>query len=325
MSSDPSAPTVPNVDGVPPLASTANVTDGQATPATSDGITVSAKKWRWGIYKSGTTTLAVEPDSFVSVAYSAEYRISDFPLQGGGFQTYNKVALPFDTMVTMSKGGTNEDRTDFIRAIEALRGDTNLYDVVTPEFTYLNVNFAHVSLQRAREQGGGLVTYELALREIRSEVANTVTPTKAPSGEAKTSNGTTQAQDAPESTKQALDSKSMASVANGKPKDPFYSLKSSKIVKTIKTVAGKASQVINTPVGNAVATFALSQKGGSLFADVALAGNTVAAGVAILDGVPIINNAYSGFPGDVAIVDTQGSTKPNYTGLGSRYQLVWVQ
>lgn len=35
-------------------------------------------------------------------------------------------------------------------------------------------------------------------------------------------------------------------------------------------------------------------------------------------------NGYLGFVGDLTFVDTQGASDPNYGGLGSRYQLVYL-
>ena len=39
----------------------------------------------------------------------------------------------------------------------------------------------------------------------------------------------------------------------------------------------------------------------------------------------LINQGYSGFSGDFSFVDTQGQTDPVYTGLGTRYQLVYLE
>ncbi len=38
----------------------------------------------------------------------------------------------------------------------------------------------------------------------------------------------------------------------------------------------------------------------------------------------LVRNAYLGFQGDLGFWDTQGSLNPYYTGLGARYQLVYL-
>jgi hypothetical protein len=38
----------------------------------------------------------------------------------------------------------------------------------------------------------------------------------------------------------------------------------------------------------------------------------------------LVRSAYLGFQGDFAFYDTQGATNPQYTGLGTRYQLIYL-
>lgn len=38
----------------------------------------------------------------------------------------------------------------------------------------------------------------------------------------------------------------------------------------------------------------------------------------------IVRSVYLGFQGDICFFDTQGSTDPVYTGLGTRYQLIYL-
>jgi hypothetical protein len=47
-------------------------------------------------------------------------------------------------------------------------------------------------------------------------------------------------------------------------------------------------------------------------------------GIILLNGVKLVRDAYWGFVGDIACYDTQGDTDPVYTGLGTRYQLVYL-
>jgi len=63
-----------------------------------------------------------------------------------------------------------------------------------------------------------------------------------------------------------------------------------------------------------------------LFMDISLGGVAVATCRSCLNGVRILlDEQYSSFVGDFLIVDTQGNTDPVYTGLGSRYQLVYLE
>lgn len=129
-------------------------------------ITNSISAQRWGVFAlDGTPVL--EPDSVGSFEYGGEYRIVDFPVEGGSFETYDKVATPFNTRLSLTKGGTLPEREEFLTKVEALRSSLDLFNIVTPERTYLNVNVERVGMVRNATNGAGMLTVELVLREIR--------------------------------------------------------------------------------------------------------------------------------------------------------------
>lgn len=183
-------PNVPSVPGVPSVQrSLTNPGTDTVPKATADSITVTATaKEQWGIYTSaGAKALTV--DSVLSIGYDAEHVISDFPIEKGGFESYNKVARPIESRVVITKGGALEERRAFLSKLEDLRGDLNLYNVVTPERAYLDVNFTRVTIDRSREQGAGLITAEISLREIRQSAKATFSKTKEPASADPVSNG----------------------------------------------------------------------------------------------------------------------------------------
>lgn len=56
----------------------------------------------------------------------------------------------------------------------------------------------------------------------------------------------------------------------------------------------------------------------------------IIAGTLALNLTRMVRDLYLGFSGDLAFVDTQvdpilGPLDPYYTGLGSRYQLIWLE
>lgn len=174
-------PDVPKVPGVPAVAR-GILNPGTATEPklTQDSITVTAAaKNQWGVYtKAGAK--AVEPDSISAIGYDAEYRVADYPIEEGGFETYDKVALPFQNRVVMTKGGTLEQRRAFLRSIDEIRSDLELYNVVTPEWTFLDVNVVRIGIDRNRENGAGLITVELQLQEVRQNVTASFSKTRDP-------------------------------------------------------------------------------------------------------------------------------------------------
>ena len=58
--------------------------------------------------------------------------------------------------------------------------------------------------------------------------------------------------------------------------------------------------------------------------DVYIGNTLIIAGVICQNENRIVRSLYLGFSGDFAWYDTQGSTDPIYTGLGSRYLLLYL-
>ncbi|MGC8517904.1 MAG: hypothetical protein ACP5P4_05165 [Steroidobacteraceae bacterium] len=156
-------PNVPNLPGVPQVPRLPGVTPSTGpalgTPSANNSLFQASQSASvWGIFDSNGNQV-VTPDSIYDFAYSKEYNLPTFPVQAGGptiptgFANYNKVELPFDNSVRMTKGGTQSDREAFIQQVEAIAGTTNLYTVVTPEKAYLNCNVTRVELVRRGASG----------------------------------------------------------------------------------------------------------------------------------------------------------------------------
>lgn len=88
--------------------------------------------------------------------------------------------------------------------------------------------------------------------------------------------------------------------------------------------AATASQTIQTNVANQSVVINLYTKPRGLFADFVSNGTTMVTGVLCLNGVPLIPTDYLGFSGNFIFIDTQGTSDPEYTGLGDRFQLIYL-
>jgi hypothetical protein len=84
------------------------------------------------------------------------------------------------------------------------------------------------------------------------------------------------------------------------------------------------NQIVNVGLTNQQCTVSLHQKTTGLFFDLSVAGGVIITGVLCLDQNLLVRNTYLGFVGDLAFFDTQGTNDPDYTGLGGRYQLVYL-
>jgi hypothetical protein len=172
----------------------------------------------WGIYLKGKP--AFLPDSIIAVDVKEDWRIADFPMENGAFQSYNKVRTPYEYRVTMTKAGGSSGLaayanvqgllgggnavSSFLQSVETAALSLNLYDVVTEDRTYGNACISHYDYRRTATNGADMVTVDLWLTEINQSVgtnySNTQSPTSsgslsdtsAPSGQDATNTGTVQ-------------------------------------------------------------------------------------------------------------------------------------
>lgn len=69
----------------------------------------------------------------------------------------------------------------------------------------------------------------------------------------------------------------------------------------------------------------LYQKTTGLFIDLSVNDTLIIGGVICEDRNRIVRDSYLGFIGDLEFIDTQGLADPDYTGLGSRFLLVYLE
>lgn len=221
----PQFPNVPKMPGVPQVARSPLF---PAAPAPVLGLALAlGKLWQsifaqplWAIYKAlpkdakdvggvptvtvvATRKAVIEPDSFGEFSYHNESNLSDYPVQDGAFASYNKVANPFEISVRLRKGGTKEARKKFLDSIRDIAGNLELYDIVTPEQTYLNVNIMRYEVSRRGPRGAYFLDeVDIFFREIRTVTAAYSTTAvvtqnaQNPSAEPVVNTGTVQAQPA---------------------------------------------------------------------------------------------------------------------------------
>lgn len=207
---NPLFPDVPNLPGVPALLRKASpITDGLGNLSHLSNLVnqlLGGVDEKWGVFDEDGNDL-INADSFVSIEYRNGSRLLDYPVEDGSFESYNKVANPFDAAVTFAKGGTQDERQAFLTAIDALNDSLDLVSVVTPEVSYDSVNLERYDYRRVRENGSHLLLVTLYFREIRlSAEADGQNATQAPDGADATSNGQVSAASPVSGVKAALSS-----------------------------------------------------------------------------------------------------------------------
>lgn len=181
-------PNVPKLPGVPALPRSAKF-----PPIVRAGLgLLQGMLWRvfqvqtrWGIWDSKGKPLG-DPSKFTglignaleaaglgstlstgSVDYSKETRVSDFPIEGGAFASYNKVETPASPQVVLCMQGSEKNRRTFLEAIDKACKSTDLYSVVTPEVTYINYTVERYNYARHNSKGATLLIVEITLKEVR--------------------------------------------------------------------------------------------------------------------------------------------------------------
>ena len=106
----------------------------------------------WGILDSDLNPL-ITPDSFLDFDNRSDSRVSNFPVQAGGFASYNKVQLPFEVSVRVSIGKGVGDRAQFLATLEQLKQSLTMCTVITPERSYANCNIDRYEVTRRGSSG----------------------------------------------------------------------------------------------------------------------------------------------------------------------------
>ncbi len=147
---------------------------------------------RWGVYgKDGRQVLVFE--TFVSIKFNQGSQISSFPVEQGGFSSFNKVDTPYEATIKLAHAGDQASRDVMLSALKRIVGSTELYAVATPEIVYPSANLVKYEYSRGDRNGSNLLLVDLTLREVRETAVLRSLATREPSGADEQSNGQVQA------------------------------------------------------------------------------------------------------------------------------------
>ena len=188
---------VPAVAGVPALAS--NVVQQALSLLQFDTFNYfsTSPSTVWGIYLNGAAVITA--DTITDFAWRKEWVVSDYHVERGAFESYDKVETPHETVIRFAAGGTADNRQALLSAIATIAPNLALYDIVTPEITYTNCNIHRIDYQRQPTRGLGLLQVNVGFVEIRQSVSEAGAPLSAanvamPSGASAVNGGTVQPQ-----------------------------------------------------------------------------------------------------------------------------------
>ena len=160
-------PNVPNVPGVPPLLRNPLAAVVEIFSLLTQDSVVFSDDFapQWGIFQDGVPVIVA--DNVVSLEYKQNWYLADYPIEQGGFESYDKVQVPFDSRIRFSSGGSEQNRQALLDSIAGIAGDLNLYDIVTPEEIYQSVNVIQYNYKRSATNGVGLISVDVWCQEVR--------------------------------------------------------------------------------------------------------------------------------------------------------------
>lgn len=188
---------VPQTEGVPPLASYAPYAPSPLlTTDTVVGYGGVSLAPQWGLYYNGVPVVIAE--SVIAFGFRAGWNISNYPIERGGFESYNRVVQPFSCRLQFAAGSSMQARQALLRSLEVATAPGNLtkYDVVTPELVYPRLNIDTYDYDRKAMSGAGLLLVDVKMVEIREQNSGGF-DFKSPSGAPTTRDGNVQPSDVP--------------------------------------------------------------------------------------------------------------------------------
>lgn len=168
-------PNVPDAPGVPAIPRLPGVVGAIVDLLTADARALfgGLEEPPWGLFLNGVPVVTAE--SVISFDFKKGASISSFPVENGGFESYNKVQRPYDVRLRFATGGTVADRQALEASVAAAVASLDLMDAVSPEAVYPNVNPIFWNYRRTATNGRGLLVIDVFCEEVRVRSSSTFT------------------------------------------------------------------------------------------------------------------------------------------------------
>ena len=136
----------------------------------------------WGVVNQFGIPIVLA-DTVLGMNYDAGSSISKYPVKKGSFASYNKVNAPSMATVQMAKGGISvTERGLFLAQLETLLKSTVSFNIISPEYVYLNYQIIGINHARSAQDGATMIKVNLDLEEVlEAKVEYDIEEVKAPS------------------------------------------------------------------------------------------------------------------------------------------------
>lgn len=187
-------PMVPNAPGVPGVQRTPDSTDTGAPMLSADAPSLSAQAPKWGVYNAAGAEV-LSPSSYTAFEISHDWKIADFPIEQGGFASYDKVRVPPHVKLECVLSGSATARQSFLNRLFAIADDTStLYSIQIPEDVITPYSVEHFDWARTHSRGVTMITASLHFIYINLVQAGGMQNTAQPAAADPYNGGTAQPQ-----------------------------------------------------------------------------------------------------------------------------------
>jgi hypothetical protein len=161
-------PLVPNSPGVPPVYRLFGTVSGVVLLNQDAGLLLDAlgpkvKQW---ILLDSTGQPALEPDNYMEWEFSQDWNIATYPVEGGGWATYDRVKTPPTVRIQVTKGGSDVERNKFLNTVNYIANlPAALYTLQTPDYIYNNLTIQHYDIERSARSGVSLLTVNIYFQQ----------------------------------------------------------------------------------------------------------------------------------------------------------------
>lgn len=123
----------------------------------------------YAIFNAETFIPLTIPDSWQEITPRfAEYQVSDYPVEDGGFMAANKVRRPTLVDLVMVKTGSDLERATWLEAIrQQISADPIArYNILTPQGLFQSLTITRLAFQTRQDRGQNMLYLEMQLSEV---------------------------------------------------------------------------------------------------------------------------------------------------------------
>lgn len=123
----------------------------------------------YAIFNAETFLPLTIPDSWLEITPRfAEFQVSDYPVEDGGFMAANKVRRPTLVDMVLVKTGSDLARATWLEAIrqQVAADPIARYNILTPQGLFQSLTITRLSFQTRQDRGQNMLYLELQLSEV---------------------------------------------------------------------------------------------------------------------------------------------------------------